>query len=99
MFHLHHKALYRAIGEPDSRYRRPASVACAIERLMRLDAVLAARHLTWLTTEREKVAHCVDQRQLGVEDLPAPTFEAGGCRTTRLFPHKLPLGVASVARK
>ena len=95
IFHLHHKALYRAIGEPDSRYRRPASVGRAIERLMRLDAVLAARHLTWLATEREKVAYCVDQRQLGADDLPALTFDSGGCRTTRFFPHKLPLGVAS----
>src|SRR5216117_2291049 len=53
LFHIHHKALYRSIGEPDSRYRRRGSVARAIERLMVLDAVLATPHVTWLATERE----------------------------------------------
>ena len=56
------RRLYRAIGEPDNRHRRPATVARAIERLMVLDAVLAARQLTWLATEREKVAYFVEQR-------------------------------------
>ena len=41
---------------------------------MVLDAVLAARELTWLGTEREKVAYFVDQRQLSADDLPALTF-------------------------
>ena len=27
VYHLHHKALYQAVGEPDSRYRRRASIA------------------------------------------------------------------------
>ena len=50
-------------------------------------------------TEREKVAYCLEQRHLGADDLPALTFESGGCRTTRFFPHKLPLGVASGSKE
>ena len=38
LYHVHHKPLYRAIGEPHSRYRRPVSARQAIDRLMLLDA-------------------------------------------------------------
>ncbi len=40
IFHVRHRALYEAIGEPDSRLRRPPAVPRALERLMLLDAVL-----------------------------------------------------------
>jgi hypothetical protein len=96
LFHVHHKALYRAIGEPDSRYRRRGSVARAVERLIVLDAVLATgSYVTWLATEHEKVAHCVHQRQVDVGDLPAITFRGEAGQTTRYFADKLPLGVGS----
>jgi hypothetical protein len=39
--HLQSKTIYRAIGEPETRLRRPTPVARAVERLMLLDAVLA----------------------------------------------------------
>jgi len=97
VFHLHHKALYRAVGEPDSRYRRRGNVERAVERLMVLDAVLMRRSLTWLATERDKVAYCLNDRQLAHEDLPALTFVSGGLRTTRRFPDKLPLGFSSTS--
>lgn len=93
-YHLHHKALYRAIGEPDSRYRRRASVERALERLMVIDAVLMKRELTWLATEREKVTYCRQDRKLSEEELPRLIFEGGGSRTVRFFPEKLPLGVS-----
>ncbi|MGH9199983.1 MAG: hypothetical protein ACRD2A_01955, partial [Vicinamibacterales bacterium] len=64
IFHVHHKGLYRAIGEPDNRHRRPATVARAVERLMVLDAVLSDRQTTWLSTEREKVGYFVERRGL-----------------------------------
>ena len=95
VFHLHHKALYRAIGEPDSRYRRRGNVERAVERLMLLDAVLLTPSLRWLATERDKVAYCLNDRQLAFEDLPSVTFTSGALRTTRYFPDKLPLAVAS----
>ena len=45
LFHVHYKPLYAAIGEPDNRFRRPMTLARAVERLMVLDAVLTDRHL------------------------------------------------------
>jgi hypothetical protein len=36
LYHLKHHALYRAVGEPHSRYRRPLAARQVIERLMRL---------------------------------------------------------------
>jgi hypothetical protein len=93
LFHIHHKALYRAIGEADSRLRRRGTVTRAIERLMLLDAVLATSHVRWLASEPEKVAYCVHERGLSADELPALTFEAAGSRTVRYFPDKLPIGL------
>jgi len=95
IYHVHHKGLYRAIGEPDNRHRRPATLGRALERLMVLDVVLAAPELTWLGAEREKVAYFIDRRQLSAEDLPALVFSQGGARTVRHFPDKLPIGLGS----
>lgn len=39
IFHVHHKPLYAAIGEPDNRNRRRVTIDRAIERLMVLDGV------------------------------------------------------------
>jgi hypothetical protein len=55
LYHVRYKPLYRAIGEPDSRYRRPVPARQAVERLMLLDAVLANPGHRWLA---EKVAYC-----------------------------------------
>src|SRR5438094_259209 len=57
LYHVHHKPLYHAIGEPESGYRRRVPARRAAERLMRLDAVLEGPHLDWLTTRSEKVAY------------------------------------------
>ncbi|MPY86719.1 MAG: hypothetical protein GEU99_02215 [Luteitalea sp.] len=93
IYHLHHKGLYRAIGEPDNRHRRPATVARAIERLMVLDAVLADRQTAWLATEREKVAYFVERRGLKPAELPKLVFRQRGDVTVRYFPRKLPIGL------
>jgi hypothetical protein len=95
VFHVHHKGLYRAIGEPDNRHRRSATVARAIERLMVLDAVLSDRETMWLATEREKVSHFVQRCGLDSTDLPRLEFEQRGNRTVRYFPDKLPIGVVA----
>lgn len=96
IFHLHHKALYAAIGEPDSRFRKPTPLPTAVERLMVLDAVLQRPDVHWLATEREKVAHFT--KTLGTafrrEDLPRLVFGQPPCTTTRYFFDKLPIGVA-----
>jgi hypothetical protein len=59
LYHVHHKPLYHAIGEPDSRYRRAVPARAAAERLMRLDAALMSADLEWLTTHAEKLAYLV----------------------------------------
>lgn len=56
LYRLHSRALYDAIGEDRSRYRRVVSPGIALERLMRLDAVLAAPNLTWLDSPAEKAS-------------------------------------------
>ena len=66
---------------------------------MLLDAVLAARQLTWLATEREKVAYCVEQRQLGADDLPALTFESADAARRGSSPTNCHLEWRRVARK
>src|SRR5262249_34348671 len=34
LYHIHHKPLYRAIGEPNNRHRRAMSLSRAVEKLM-----------------------------------------------------------------
>jgi hypothetical protein len=57
LYHIHHRPLYHAIGEPGSRYRRTVPARSAAERLMRLDAALTDPNLDWLATRSEKVAY------------------------------------------
>jgi hypothetical protein len=74
VYHLHHKALYRAIGEADSRHRRPLSPDRIIHGLATLDAVLATSTTEYLATADEKaqrlpvVAHLFkDKHPVGVD--------------------------------
>jgi hypothetical protein len=98
LFHLHHKRLYRAIGEPDNRHRRPTTLPRAVERLMLLDAVLADRDRTWLATEWEKLAHFTLTHQVPRHDLPRLVFRADDAETVRFFPDKLPIAVDADGR-
>ena len=41
LYHVHHKPLYEAIGQPDNRNRRLQSIGRMVERVMILDAVLS----------------------------------------------------------
>lgn len=94
LYHIHHKGLYRAIGEPDNRNRRPATVARAIERLMILDAVLAFPETAWLATEREKVAYFTRSQGVPTTEMPRLVFEARGTQSIRYFHDKLPIGIS-----
>lgn len=95
IFHIQHRGLYTAIGDPHTRFRKPTPIGRAIERLMLLDAILASPHLGWLTTERDKLAHftILLGTQFRREELPQLTFERGGQTTVRYFPDKLPIGL------
>ncbi|MGE3277632.1 MAG: hypothetical protein AB7O67_21160 [Vicinamibacterales bacterium] len=96
VFHVHHKPLYAAIGEPENRNRKPIAIGRAIERMMRLDAVLAEREFLWLGTERDKYAHfvCLLRGALQNDELPRLVFRKDARdQTVRYFPDKLPIGV------
>jgi hypothetical protein len=93
VYHVHAKKLYGAIGEPNSRHRRPTPLARAVERLMVLDAVLASPELTWLATERDKVSHFTRKTRLHADELPHLTFGMPPKTTVRYFPDKLPIGL------
>ena len=94
IFHVHHKPLYAAIGEPDNRNRRPVTLDKAIERLMILDGVLADRSLTWLGSEREKRAYFKERLsdRLRDDEYPRLVFGKTPNQTVRYFPDKLPIG-------
>ena len=93
LYHLHYKPLYRAIGEPNNRHRRPTTLPRAIERLMVLDAVLEDRGRKWLGTEQDKLAYFTLTHRIPRQDLPSLTFRSEDAETVRYFPDKLPIGV------
>ena len=100
IFHLQHHPLYEAIDEPDNRFRRPVPIARAVERLMLLDTVLAGGDMSWLATERDKVAHfsLLLHSRLRRRELPHLTFRSGDQETVRYFPDKLPIGLHTDGR-
>jgi len=96
LFHVQYKPLYEAIGEPNNRNRKPASLGRMIERLMILDAVLADKHYTWLGTEQDKLAYFILgllKSRLQKHEYPHLVFGEGDHHTVRYFPDKLPIGV------
>lgn len=99
LYHVHHKPLYAAIGEPDNRHRKPVPLPRAVERLMLLDGVLADRDRIWLATERDKVEHFTLEHRVRREDLPRITFRGEDSETVRYFPDKAPIGVSADAQR
>lgn len=95
IYHVHHRTLYDAIGEPHCRLRKPLALARAIENVMLLDAVIARPDVTWLATEREKVEHFSLRlgNRLHREEFPHLLFGEGKSTTARYFPDRLPIGV------
>ncbi len=95
LYHVQYKPLYKAIGEPNNRHRRPASLGRFVERLMLLDAVLADQRYGWLGTEQDKRTYFREalERELRDDWYPHLTFGTGAKKTTRFFPDKVPIGV------
>jgi hypothetical protein len=93
IYHLHQKALYRAIGEAESRLRRPLTLGHAVQRLMVLDAIVESPDLVWLGTVEEKAAHLTALTAINPADLPHVTIGEGDKRTVRYFPERLPIGI------
>ena len=99
LYHVHAKTLYRAIGEPNNRHRRPVPLSRAVERLMVLDGVLADRRHRWLATEREKIAHFIRVTRLSRSELPHISFGVQPDETVRYFAEKLPIGIDPDGRR
>lgn len=95
LYHVQYKPLYEAIGEPNNRHRKPASLGRFVERLMLLDAVLADPRCSWLGTEQDKRTYFREALEKDLPDdwYPHLTFGVGAEKTTRFFPDKLPIGV------
>jgi hypothetical protein len=99
LYHVRHHALYHAIGEPHSRYRRPVPAASVSERLMMLDGMLTSPNTTWLATAPEK-AHGLTALcpSIPAHALPHVTVGNGPSRAVRLFPDRLPVGIDAAGR-
>jgi hypothetical protein len=98
IYHVHDKALYRAIGMPDHYHRRPVTLSRAIERLMLLDDAIANAELAWLVTEAEKIAHFSQLSSLSADVLPRTFVRPGTAQIPHCFPDKLPIGIARDGR-
>ena len=97
LYHVRYQPLYSAIGQPQSRYRRPVSGRLALGRVMLLDGIVASPDLFWLSSVEEKVAFCnLMAPSLPRERLPHVTF--GTPARVHLFPEDLPIGVSSTGR-
>jgi hypothetical protein len=99
LYHIRHHALYHAIGEPHSRYRRPVPAASVSERLMMLDGMLTSPSTTWLAAAPEK-AHGLTALcpSIPADALPHVTVGNGPSRAVRLFPDRLPVGIDAAGR-
>jgi hypothetical protein len=95
IYHVHHKPLYEAIGEPDDRHRKPQTIGRMVQRLMILDGVLGDRSCWWMTPERDKRSYFATTRKMGLSawEYPQIEFGSGPKKTIRYFPDKLPIGV------
>lgn len=95
LFHVHYKPLWAAIGEPDSRFRKPATQGRLIERVMLLDAVLDDPEYVWLGPAADKRRYCMRRlgSRLALDEYPRLSFGDGPAKTIRYFPDKLPIGI------
>jgi hypothetical protein len=93
VYQVHCKALYRAIGQTDSRHRRPLSPARVVHGLMLLDAVLAEPQLVWLATDKEKAVHLTTLTRIEPDRLPSPGIGKPPAVIGRVPFEKFPIGI------
>jgi hypothetical protein len=94
VYHLHARALYRALGDEDNRNRRKGSAAQIARKLMLLDYVLSRPDVEWFATEAEKVHLFVQRFGVPLEALPRRMVRPSPDATVahaRYFVHKLPM--------
>jgi hypothetical protein len=92
---LDSKVIYRAIGHPDLRFRRPHGLDYVKTKLLSLDFILRNLGNTYLATEQEKVDYFVNQQSI----LPAKVYRStkGKTETVRYFVDKFPLFLSPAA--
>jgi len=98
IYHVNQRALYAAIGEADSRLRKPVTLNHGIQRLMVLDAIVEDPDLVWLGTADEKATHLLALTRIAEADLPHMSVGEGEARTARYFPDRLPIGIHLAGR-
>jgi hypothetical protein len=96
VYHVHARALYRALQQEDNRNRRVASPALIARKLMLLDAVLSEPDAAWYATEADKVDLFTSRYGVEPADLPQHPFETDdeGRPHPRYFVRKLPIYLA-----
>jgi hypothetical protein len=99
VYHLDSKIIYRAIGHPDLRFRRPHGLDYVKTKLLSLDFILQNPSNTYLATEQEKVGYFVQQMNVPESDLPARVYQStkGKTETVRYFVDKFPLFLSPAA--
>ncbi len=94
VYHVVAAALYDAVGEPDSRLRRPVEPAAMTQRLMTLDVLMAHPDAQCLGTDDEKVDYFVRVLEVPPEVLPrrplGPVLP-GGERARWCFADRVPV--------
>lgn len=98
IYHVNGRALYAAIGEAESRLRKPVTLNHAIQRLMVLDAAVEDPDLVWLGTAEEKTVHLTMLTRIDPKELPHVVVGEGDGREARYFPDRLPIGIHLVGR-
>ena len=93
VYHLHSKVIYRAIGQPDLRFRRPHGLVYVKTKLLALDFVLQNPQNRYLSTEQEKVDYFTGYCHVPLSDLPGKVYRSptGKIETIRYFVDKFPL--------
>jgi hypothetical protein len=99
VYHLDSKVIYRAVGHPDLRFRRPHGLDYVKTKLLSLDFVLRNPQNKFLATEQEKVDYFTHQHRIPCFDLPAKVYRSttGKTETTRYFVDKFPLFLSPAA--
>jgi hypothetical protein len=98
LYHVKPRALYRAIGDEECRFRRQMPLSLALQRLMILDAIVESPDVVWLATAEEKAAQLTLLTRMAREELPHITVRQGDAVTVRYFPERLPIGISPDGR-
>jgi hypothetical protein len=93
VYQVQHRPLYRAIGEADSRLRRPMSAARVVERLTLLDALLSNPEVVWLATNEERQVHLTSLAGVSTEEDARLTVPVHVFTRTRGTRNEMPIGI------